>query len=106
MFAKSLCNLAARLWNDDCGAVLTAEYLALGSVVVLGGVGGLVALRDGVNGEMKEYGNSVRSMRQSYSVPATRGGGAWKAGSSFQDSAPGNSQGDGAGASYSCDATP
>jgi hypothetical protein len=60
------------LWQDDCGAVLTAEYLTLGSVVVLGGVSGLAAMSDSVNGEMREFGNSVRQMRQTYSARGTQ----------------------------------
>lgn len=74
-------NLLSKLWNDDCGAIVTAEYLTLGSVVVLGGVGGLSMMRDSVNSEMQEFGNSVRSIRQSYSSPGFSGGGASTAGS-------------------------
>ena len=68
--------LLARLWADDCGEVVATEYLALGSVLALGGVGGLVAMRDATVGEMQEYGNSVRQLRQHYPVP------------SYQDEAP------------------
>jgi Flp pilus assembly pilin Flp len=52
-------NLLKKLWHDDRG-VVTAEYLTLGSVVVLGGIGGLSAMRDSVNSEMVEFGNSVK----------------------------------------------
>lgn len=80
-----LATLFARLWNDDGGAVLASEYLTLGSVVVLGGVAGLTALRDSVNGEMKEFGGALRSMRQTYSVPGQRSGAASVGGSSATD---------------------
>lgn len=77
--------LLRALWQDDCGAVLTAEYLTLGSVVVLGGVSGLAAMRDSVNSEMREYGNAIREMRQSYSVPGFKAGGASVSGSAATD---------------------
>ena len=78
-------SLFAHLWDDDCGAVLASEYLTLGTVVVLGGVAGLTTLRDSVNDEMKEFGGSIRSMRQSYSVAGQRSGVASVAGSSSRD---------------------
>ena len=79
-------NLLNKLWNDDSGAILTAEYLTLGSVVVLGGVGGLAAMRDSVNSEMSEFGNSIKAVRQQYSAPGFSGGGASTAGSAAVDS--------------------
>lgn len=84
MTASSL-SLFDRLWNDDSGAVLASEYLTLGSVVVLGGVAGLTSLRDSVNGEMKEFGGAIRSMRQTYAVPGVKSGIAAKPGSAAAD---------------------
>lgn len=62
----SMGQLFARFWNDDTGAVLTTEYLSLGTIVVLGGASGLVALRDAEVDEMKEFGKSVHTLHQSY----------------------------------------
>lgn len=83
-------SLLRRLWNDDCGAILTTEYLTLGTVVVLGGVGGLAAMRDSVNSEMSEFGNSVRAIRQQYSAPGFSAGGASTKGSAAVDSGSSN----------------
>jgi hypothetical protein len=72
--------LARRFWEDDCGAVITSEYLLLGSVVTLGGVSGLAAMSNSVNQEMAEYGKAVGAVSQAYAVAAkenpvaTRGG--------------------------------
>ncbi|MBI1915254.1 MAG: hypothetical protein HYS12_11025 [Planctomycetes bacterium] len=82
---SNLCRLMGKLWADDCGALLATEYMTLGAVVVLGGVGGLASMRDAVNDEMKEYGNSVRQIRQQYSVPGFKGAGASTAGSAATD---------------------
>lgn len=82
---KNVRNLFAKLWNDDCGAIIATEYLALGSIVVLGGVGGLVAMREGAVNEMKEYGKSVSSIRQQYSVPGFQSKNAGTSGSAAID---------------------
>lgn len=56
--------LFQRLWSDDGGAVLTTEYLALGSIVALGTTSGLSAMRDSVNDECKEFGQAVHQVAQ------------------------------------------
>jgi len=66
----SVSSLARRFWEDDCGAVITSEYLLLGSVVTLGGVSGLAAMSNAVNQEMAEYGKAVGAVSQSYAVAA------------------------------------
>lgn len=58
-----------KLWNDDAGAIIASEYLMLGSIVVVGGAAGMNSMRDSVAEEMKEYGTSLRQVRQAY-VPA------------------------------------
>jgi hypothetical protein len=83
-----LTKLLGKLWNDDCGAVISTEYMALGSVVVLGSIGGLAAMRDASVSEMQEYGNAVQSLDQSYTIPSVRGGGASKGGTAAYDSPP------------------
>lgn len=83
--SESLLNLVKRLWQDDAGAVITAEYLALGSIVALGGVSGLVAMRDASVAEMEEYGRSIRSVSQEYRIPAQASGSAYRGGTSVSD---------------------
>jgi hypothetical protein len=56
------------IWNDDCGAVLTTEYMILGTLVVAGSVAGLSAVRDATVAEMNEFGNSLHSIRQTYGL--------------------------------------
>jgi hypothetical protein len=77
--------LARRLWNDDCGAVLTTEYLALGSIVVLGSIGGMTAMRDATVDEMQEYSHAVRNLNQSYSYPGMQSGMASKGGAAVSN---------------------
>ncbi len=77
--------LLAKLWGDDQGALIASEYLALGTVVVLGGIGGLVSIRDAQLAESEEFARSVRQMRQTYQAPGLRSDVGSKAGSGAVD---------------------
>ena len=76
--------LLREFWNDELGAVLSAELVTVGTVAVVGTTVGLGALRDSVNEELVDTAKAIRSMDQSYSIPGRSGGGAWTAGSSFK----------------------
>lgn len=64
-----LLNLFVRLWQDETAAVMSTEYLMLGSIVAAGGTTGMIQLRDSMTDEYKEFGQSVRELRQSYTPP-------------------------------------
>jgi hypothetical protein len=59
--------LLRRLWSDDCGALLGAEWVFVGTILVLGTITGLVAVRQAVNSELTEFAQSVTALNQSYS---------------------------------------
>jgi len=44
--------LLAKLWRDDGGALLAAEWVFLGTILVIGLVPGMVAIRDALNASM------------------------------------------------------
>jgi hypothetical protein len=77
-----------RLWDDDRGSVIASEYLALGSIVALGSITGLAALRDATIDEMREYGQSVRAIRQHHSVQSYKAAGGVKDGSAANEPCP------------------
>jgi hypothetical protein len=58
------------LWADDCGAVLTLEYLALGGLAAARCAAGLDSMRDSVVDECEEFGHYVRETNQSYHLLA------------------------------------
>ncbi len=82
---RSMRELAMGFWADDAGSVIATEYLALGTIVALGSVAGLQAVRDGMNAEMQEYGSSVRNLRQQYHAPGMKMAGNIKQGSEASD---------------------
>ncbi len=57
-----------KLWKDEDGAVIAAEYLLLGSVVTVGAVSGLSAMRDSVESEFKSFAGEVQEARRPYRV--------------------------------------
>lgn len=77
-------NVFKDLWNDDRGAVLSAEVVTVGTVAVLGAITGLSVAANAVDGEMKDFAYAIRSLDQSYAVAGHKSCGAFTAGSSFQ----------------------
>lgn len=76
--------LLTKLWSDEGGAILSSELVLVGTVGVIGATVGLNAISTAVNEELEDVAFAIRSLDQSYTIPATSGCGAWTAGSSFQ----------------------
>ena len=72
------------LWNDEAGVLLSAEAAILGTVAAVGVGAGLNVVASSVNEELKEVAYAIRSLDQSYSIPAQKGCGAWTAGSEYE----------------------
>ena len=77
-------NLFAKLWRDEAGVLLSAEAVVVGTVAVVGLTTGLTVVAKAVNEELQDVAFAIRSLDQSYSIPAIEGCGARTAGSSFQ----------------------
>ncbi len=58
--------LLKKLWNDQGGFILSTEAMILWTIVVLGMVVGLVAVRDASVNELTEVGNAIMSFDQSF----------------------------------------
>ena len=72
------------LWNDEFGVILSAEAVVLGTVGVLGLSTGLTLVSKSVNSELQDLAFAMRSLDQSYEIPAQRCCEAYTAGSSFK----------------------
>jgi hypothetical protein len=78
------------LWNDDCGAgLLSSEFLFLYSTLVLGGVSGMVAMRQAGVSEFLESAQALLSLNQSYSLSGQSNCASSTAGSSASDGSNG-----------------
>jgi hypothetical protein len=55
------------LWNDDCGALLATEWVIVATIMVIGIIPGLIAVRQGTLTELHDVANAVLSLDPSYS---------------------------------------
>jgi Flp pilus assembly pilin Flp len=62
-----------RLWQDDQGALIAAEYLFVATILVIGTVVGLAGLREAINTELTELGNAILSISQGFTVSGMSG---------------------------------
>ena len=74
-----------RLWNDEAGAVVSIELVLVGSVLLLGLIVGLAALRDSVNNELADLGSAVDELNQTYEFDSVVGHSAAVSGSEHVD---------------------
>lgn len=75
--------LFSKLWRDEAGVLLSAEAVVVGTVAVVGLTTGLTVVAKSVNEELQDVAFAIRSLDQSYSIPAQDGCGAHTAGSTF-----------------------
>jgi Flp pilus assembly pilin Flp len=69
----AMLRLAARLWNDDAGAIIAAEYLFVATILVIGVVVGLTSVREAINSELTELANALLALSQGYVISGTSG---------------------------------
>src|SRR5438128_8925267 len=74
-----------QLWADDVGALISAEYLFVATILVIGIVVGLANVRDAVNAELTEFGNALLALSQGYTISGVSGCSATTDGSAAID---------------------
>jgi len=81
--------LVIKLWRDESGVVNSADLALTATILVLGMIVGLVALRNQVLQELSDTASAVGALNQSYSYTSktiTSGSfSAFVAGASFSD---------------------
>ena len=75
----------ARLWNEETGAILSAEVMLVASILVIGVIAGLASLRDSVTTELADLAQALANVNQSYSFSGTAGHHTFNGGGSFID---------------------
>lgn len=71
MPSSRLSSIAARLWHDQCGSLRGADYVLGVTILVIGGVVGLVTVRDAVVQNFGDIAVALESLNQSYTVNYT-----------------------------------
>ncbi len=57
-----------KFWNDEAGAIISAEVAIVLTILVIGMVTGLSSLRDAVILELADVGAAIGNLNQSYTV--------------------------------------
>jgi Flp pilus assembly pilin Flp len=74
-----------KLWNDEVGAVVSAELVLVITILGIGMITGLTSLRDGVITELADVGAAIGSVNQSYSIGGALAHSSSTAGSIYSD---------------------
>jgi Flp pilus assembly pilin Flp len=74
-----------RLWNDEAGAVISAEIVLVATILVIGMVVGLKSVRDAVVTELADVAQAIANVDQSYSYSGIDGHAAGSSGSFYFD---------------------
>src|SRR3954470_12485664 len=78
-------NLLQKLWKDDCGALISMEFLFVATILVIGIIVGLANVRDAINTELSELANAILALSQGYVLSGQSGCGAQTDGSEADD---------------------
>jgi Flp pilus assembly pilin Flp len=65
--------LFLKLWKDDAGAIIAAEYLFIATILVIGIIAGLANVRDAINTELSELANAYLALSQGYIISGQSG---------------------------------
>lgn len=76
-----------RLWTEECGALIAAEMLLIMSILVIGVIVGLAAVRDSIVTELADVAQAIANVNQSFSFSGVSGHHAYSGGGAFHDSA-------------------
>jgi hypothetical protein len=75
----------SRLWNEQTGAIVSAEVMLGATILVIGVIVGLKSVRDSVATELAVVGQAFANINQSYCYSATTGHKASSGGGHFED---------------------
>src|SRR6266849_3473241 len=78
-------NLLVKLWNDDGGALIAMEWVFVATILVLGSITGLIAVRQAVIAELHDVADALLSLNQSFSFSGQSNCQSSTAGSRFID---------------------
>src|SRR5277367_3535630 len=65
--------LLRKLWRDDCGALISAEFLFVSTILVIGVIVGLTSVRAALNAELTELGNAFLALSQGFAISGQSG---------------------------------
>ena len=78
-------NTLCRLWNEETGAIISAEIVLIMTILVIGVLVGLKSLRDSVVTELADIAQALANLDQSFSFSGVLGHAAFTGGGFFFD---------------------
>src|SRR5262249_42617914 len=88
-WSTEVSSMLRNLWNDDCGIIVKVELIFVITILVIGCLTSLVALRQAVISEAVETANAIMSLNQSFSFSGQSTCESSTAGSAASDSSCG-----------------
>lgn len=73
------------LWNDQQGFIVSIELILLSTILVIGLITGMTALRDAVVSELSDVGGAIQDLNQGYEYNGVAGNSGRTQGSDFTD---------------------
>jgi hypothetical protein len=73
------------LWNEECGAIVSAEIMLIMTILVIGMIVGLKSVRDAVVSELADVAQALANIDQSFSFSSVVGHAAFTGGGFFID---------------------
>jgi hypothetical protein len=58
--------LISRLWTDDAGALLAVEWVFVATILIIGSITGLVAVRQAIITELEEFAEAILALSTSW----------------------------------------
>ena len=77
--------LLRTLWKDEAGAIISSELVLVATILVIGMIVGLAAVRNSVVAELADLAEAIGSIDQSFSFSQVTGHAALTEGSIFTD---------------------
>lgn len=77
--------IVSRLWIEQDGAVVSAEIMLVGTILVIGVIVGLKSVRDAVVSELADVAQAFSNVNQSYSYSGVAGHAGFSGGGMFFD---------------------
>jgi Flp pilus assembly pilin Flp len=68
-----MAHLMRKFWRDDCGALISAEFLFVATILVIGVIIGLTNVRAALNAELTELGNAFLALSQGFAISGLSG---------------------------------
>lgn len=78
-------NIIIRFWNDQDGAIVSAEIMLVATILIIGVIVGLKSVRDSVVTELADVGQAFSNINQSYSYGGVCGHDVHTGGGHFND---------------------